>query len=498
MERLWGLVGDRSSKGKHSGDHPAAPVVIPAEDDDGGEDWAVLQGGESDEQRGSSGRSTLTFSNMVAMVEQNEMESYDEFRNEIERTNVIHNLPYQVRAQTLVELGSRNVRGGVRNVKFYPKGRAKSALVEFNTHTEGVSKKFAASLISLSPSVTIAPAQICIRQAILTELEVERSKLAARDREVGEKDARIEQLEARGEQLLNRSQEAEALAARNRNSYESENRLRRGLDERVAVLTGEAEEMRGMIRNMQEEMHAMKRQFVLAQLKNVLTKELGREVSEVADALISAGDYDNYIQTNRSELNLLRKDLEVIALEERREKALYRGECIRQERLDANKARYLEYARYCIEHWREWAKRQHALKMEEELTRQFLLEEQQARQREAESKEYSCPICFCDYRIEEMYTLDNCFHRFCFSCLGEYLNVKIKDADVRVIKCPDPACKEEISPSEIKHCVDKSIYAKYEEFSLNSALTLMPDVRFCPKANCKNAMVNICTVSPRS
>jgi hypothetical protein len=42
---------------------------------------------------------------------------------------------------------------------------------------------------------------------------------------------------------------------------------------------------------------------------------------------------------------------------------------------------------------------------------------------------------------------------------------------------------------KIKHCVDSSMFAKYEEFSLTSALTSMPDVRFCPKANCKNAMV---------
>lgn len=42
---------------------------------------------------------------------------------------------------------------------------------------------------------------------------------------------------------------------------------------------------------------------------------------------------------------------------------------------------------------------------------------------------------------------------------------------------------------QVKHVVDEQTYSKYEEFTLASALNAMPDIRWCPKPDCKNAMV---------
>jgi hypothetical protein len=49
---------------------------------------------------------------------------------------------------------------------------------------------------------------------------------------------------------------------------------------------------------------------------------------------------------------------------------------------------------------------------EEEATRKLLEAERLQRQRDLDNKMYACGICFCDYKIDAMYTLDDCSHRF--------------------------------------------------------------------------------------
>jgi len=141
------------------------------------------------------------------------------------------------------------------------------------------------------------------------------------------------------------------------------------------------------------------------------------------------------------------------------------------------------------QHWREWAMAKAKRRQEEELTRQFLETEMKLKQQAIDEKEYSCPICCTDYPIEEMYTLDKCYHRFCFECLGRFVLVKVQEGQTQNMKCPDPDCKEFMTPAEVRHVVDEETYSKYEEFTLASALNAMPDIRWCPKPDCKNAMI---------
>lgn len=54
---------------------------------------------------------------------------------------------------------------------------------------------------------------------------------------------------------------------------------------------------------------------------------------------------------------------------------------------------------------------QRRAQLEEEATRTLLAKEREARQLELDLKEYPCRICFTDYTIDKMYTLDDCSHR---------------------------------------------------------------------------------------
>jgi hypothetical protein len=188
------------------------------------------------------------------------------------------------------------------------------------------------------------------------------------------------------------------------------------------------------------------------------------------------------------------------------------------------------------QHWREWAMYVHMWSLasatgcqersvltlvpavthrakakrrqEEELTRQFLETEMKLKQQAIDEKEYSCvrgsfscllaqlspaqyicshththtpqPICCTDYPIEEMYTLDKCYHRFCFEvrgphtthhdatrpyssltlrpafvlymqCLGRFVLVKVQEGQTQNMKCPDPDCKEFMTPAEVPY-----------------------------------------------
>ncbi|KAH3746125.1 E3 ubiquitin-protein ligase RNF19A [Pelomyxa schiedti] len=113
---------------------------------------------------------------------------------------------------------------------------------------------------------------------------------------------------------------------------------------------------------------------------------------------------------------------------------------------------------------------------------------QEERERKSLVKTYMCPICFSEVPLAQMYVLDLCFHRFCLACIRDYMNTNITEG-ATALKCPEPSCTCHITPSEVKQLMDRSTYLKYEDFSLKAALAAIPDVRWCPKANCGNAMI---------
>jgi hypothetical protein len=123
------------------------------------------------------------------------------------------------------------------------------------------------------------------------------------------------------------------------------------------------------------------------------------------------------------------------------------------------------------------------------LIESLMAEDRKRLQVEAESKEYDCPICFDNFTIERMFVLDNCFHKYCRDCLSDMMHVKINEGIVTEIKCPDPNCGAVIDHVEIKRLVDVELYKKYEDFTLNAALSTIEGLRWCPKPGCGNAMI---------
>jgi len=86
--------------------------------------------------------------------------------------------------------------------------------------------------------------------------------------------------------------------------------------------------------------------------------------------------------------------------------------------------------------------------------------------------------------------IDGCNHRYCVDCLGQMIKTLINDGRVQEIKCPSPSCPSQIDYNQIKQIVrNEDLFAKYEEYNLKRTLESIPDLRWCPRPGCGNAMI---------
>ena len=141
-----------------------------------------------------------------------------------------------------------------------------------------------------------------------------------------------------------------------------------------------------------------------------------------------------------------------------------------------------------LELWKkEEEDQKHKERIAEEAARKLQEQFDIERQRELENKKYDCQICFDSYKIDEMYTLDECSHRFCFDCLKGHMDAHINDGNIK-IKCPSLDCEHFITETEVQH-VDFGNLERFREFQLKNTLETMPDFRYCPQTDCGGAMI---------
>nr|POF09911.1 putative e3 ubiquitin-protein ligase rbra [Quercus suber] len=55
----------------------------------------------------------------------------------------------------------------------------------------------------------------------------------------------------------------------------------------------------------------------------------------------------------------------------------------------------------------------------------------------------TCVICFEDTDVDNIFSVDGCLHRYCFSCMKQHVEVKLLNG--MVAKCPHENCKSEVS-----------------------------------------------------
>ena len=101
---------------------------------------------------------------------------------------------------------------------------------------------------------------------------------------------------------------------------------------------------------------------------------------------------------------------------------------------------------------------------------------------------FDCPICFDNFSIEEMYTLD-CVsaHRVCFECIKETVQRSMRDGQTPT--CPSPGCGHSLGTREIAQFLDKADVEKFDKMMLRSAISSIAGNVACPTQGCENWMI---------
>ena len=113
-----------------------------------------------------------------------------------------------------------------------------------------------------------------------------------------------------------------------------------------------------------------------------------------------------------------------------------------------------------------------------------------AGQSPAKNGKVTCAVCFDDFPLSDAsatYAL-GCRHAFCQECWRGYLRVKVEEGpDCIFAKCPMPKCGEVVTQEVYQRILGPSkpaLYAKYEQYLLQSFVDLSKNLRWCPGAQC--------------
>ena len=82
--------------------------------------------------------------------------------------------------------------------------------------------------------------------------------------------------------------------------------------------------------------------------------------------------------------------------------------------------------------------------------------------------------------------LRSCEHIFHKECLEDYIKSQIADLKLH-ISCPEASCGTQLAQVDIKACITKDHFERFEKLMLDEAVGNLSDIFWCPTADCKYA-----------
>ncbi|KAM1999251.1 hypothetical protein ACFX16_006707 [Malus domestica] len=97
----------------------------------------------------------------------------------------------------------------------------------------------------------------------------------------------------------------------------------------------------------------------------------------------------------------------------------------------------------------------------------------------------TCVICFEETDVAEMFSIDGCLHRYCFSCMRQHVEVKFLNG--MVAECPHEGCKTEVNIDGCAKFLAPKLVEAISQRIRESAIPVTDKV-YCPNPRCSALM----------
>ncbi|KAJ0248291.1 Ribonuclease H domain-containing protein [Hirschfeldia incana] len=97
----------------------------------------------------------------------------------------------------------------------------------------------------------------------------------------------------------------------------------------------------------------------------------------------------------------------------------------------------------------------------------------------------TCVICYEGITVDKMFSVDGCFHRFCFSCMKQHVEVKLLGG--KTATCPSAGCKSEVKMDSCAEFLDPKLVEVMIQRKKEDSISVSDKV-YCPYPTCSELM----------
>lgn len=97
----------------------------------------------------------------------------------------------------------------------------------------------------------------------------------------------------------------------------------------------------------------------------------------------------------------------------------------------------------------------------------------------------NCKICYEDSELEQMFTVDGCLHRYCFSCMKKHVEVQFLGGSEA--KCPHEGCESTVSIESCNKLLPPDVIEIIHQRFKESSIPFSEKV-YCPQPRCSALM----------
>ncbi|KAG7633384.1 Zinc finger RING-type [Arabidopsis suecica] len=98
----------------------------------------------------------------------------------------------------------------------------------------------------------------------------------------------------------------------------------------------------------------------------------------------------------------------------------------------------------------------------------------------------TCVICYEGITVDKIFSIDGCFHRFCFSCMKQHVEVKLLGG--QTASCPSDGCKSEVKIERCATFLDPKLVNVMIQRKKEGSIGVSDKV-YCPYPKCSELMV---------